>query len=161
MTTIALLQNSYKTTATRAQNSHYVLRMGDRRRKDPSRGERLGNLRLDVDKSAIHVAREIGVSKGRIYAWENGDPINSENLDKLADALDTSREFILDGTPPDRKPVGAEATVSEILEKVTAAEARQVQMQSDLARLILRVEALQEDLRSTRAPGGQARGGQG
>jgi len=78
----------------------------------------------------------------------------------LADALDTS-QFILDGTPPDRKPVGAEATVSEILEKVAAAEARQVQMQSDLARLILQVEALQEDLRSTRAPGGQARGGQG
>ncbi len=90
MTTIAPLQNFYKTTATRAQDSHYVLYMGERRRKDPSRGERLGNLRLDVDKSAIHVAREIGVSKGRIYAWENGDPINSENLDKLADALDTS-----------------------------------------------------------------------
>ncbi len=51
--------------------------------------------------------------------------------------------------------------MSEILEKVAAAEARQVQMQSDLARLILQVEALQEDLRSTRAPGGQARGGQG
>lgn len=135
--------------------------MAEGETRDLARGERIRDLVEEGAWSVTHLAREIGVDRGRIYDWMKGGPIRSNNVSALAEALGTTRAYLLSAEDPGPLPTGVEEAVRQILGRLTEADARQVQIQSDLAQLTLAVEGLRADLRSSREHGGQAQGGPG
>lgn len=139
----------------------YGFRMAEGVGRDEARGDRIRDLVQNGHWSATHLAREVGVDRTRIYDWMKGGAISSTNASELATALGTSRTYLLSGESPDPLAAGGDAAVRQLLEKMTEQQARQVEMQADLARLSLAVEGLREDLRSLRAPGGRVQGGRG
>lgn len=126
--------------------------------EDRERGLRISELVEDGGWQVAHLAREVGVDRGRIYDWMNGAPMNSTSLAALAGVLNTTREFLLTGNGPlSPKPSATEAGESEtqdLLRELVAG-------QQELTATALRVERLLRDRREQEQPGAQRRSGGG
>lgn len=133
--------------------------MGKRIPEDRERGLRISELVEDNGWQIAHLAREVGVDRGRIYDWMNGAPMNSTSLAALAGVLNTTREYLLTGEGSASPAPSTEAAAT--LMRLSEIRADQVTMQADLASLVLEIRGLREDLRSRRGLGARGRGGPG
>lgn len=63
-------------------------------------GDRIHQLRKSKDLTLEYVGAFVGVAKSTVRKWENGDieSIRSDKIQKLADLLGTTIEYLLDGT---------------------------------------------------------------
>jgi repressor LexA len=63
-------------------------------------GERIHKLRKDKGLTLEYIGKTTGVAKSTVRKWESGDiaSIRSVNLQRLADVLGTTIEYLLEGT---------------------------------------------------------------
>lgn len=63
-------------------------------------GDRIHTLRKEKGLTLEYIGKMTGVAKSTVRKWESGDiaSIRSVNLQKLADALGTTIEYLLEGT---------------------------------------------------------------
>lgn len=63
-------------------------------------GDRIHTLRKEKGLTLEYIGKMTGVAKSTVRKWESGDiaSIRSMNLQKLADALGTTIEYLLEGT---------------------------------------------------------------
>lgn len=63
-------------------------------------GDRIHTLRKEKGLTLEYIGKLTGVAKSTVRKWESGDiaSIRSANLQKLADALGTTIEYLLEGT---------------------------------------------------------------
>lgn len=69
-------------------------RGGEREHPDPARGRRIIDAREAKRLTQKKLAQAIGGTERRISDWQKGEPISTEYLLKLADALDVSADYI-------------------------------------------------------------------
>lgn len=62
-------------------------------------GDRIHQLRKEKDFTLEYIGKVVGVAKSTVRKWENGDitSIRSDKIQKLADVLGTTIEYLLDG----------------------------------------------------------------
>lgn len=161
MWVIPRLTDSQPTNTTKNPRKHYGLRMAKRIPEDRERGLRISELIEDGGWQVSHLAREIDADRSRIYDWMNGAAMNSASLTALAGALGTTREYLLTGEGPISREGEAGAAAAALQTQISEIRSDQVAMQSDLAKLVLEIQGLREDLRRIQAPGAQRQGGQG
>lgn len=134
--------------------------MAKRIPEDQERGIRISELVEDGGWQIAHLAREVGVDRGRIYDWMNGASMNSTSLAALAGVLNTTRQYLLTGEGEISPAVSEEAAAAATMRQLLEIRSDQVTMQNDLAALVLEIQGLRADLRSNQAPGAQGREGQ-
>lgn len=67
-------------------------------------GERLKELRQNLDLTQEDIAESLDVTAKTVSSWERGQKINSDNLQRLASTLHTSTDFLL-GLTNDPRPL--------------------------------------------------------
>lgn len=137
----------------------------------PGVGKRIRRVRKQHGLTQSEFGHRIDRAEGTVQQWETGRLTLTRGAALLiGQTFGVSPDWIWTETgdgpswPEFNDDAGREsaeeaAAVRQLLEKMTEQEARQVQMQNDVAQLTLLVEQLRADLRSNPAPGGQTQGG--
>lgn len=62
-------------------------------------GDRIHQLRKERGLTLDYIGKHVGVAKSTVRKWENGDieSIRSDNIQRLADILGTTFEYLMDG----------------------------------------------------------------
>jgi transcriptional regulator with XRE-family HTH domain len=101
-----------------------------RPKRDPARGQRIQELRRTLGfTSAAALAERLSVHVRSVENWEAGRPVDGPNLGRLAQALDTTTDYIWTGHE--------ETALSgdEVLDRLAAVEGR-IAREADLARFV-------------------------
>jgi transcriptional regulator with XRE-family HTH domain len=124
--------------------------------RDPDRGARIRQLRKAKGfTSAAALAQAVGVHPRTVDNWESGRPIDGPNLNRLAQALDTSAGLIWSGEDGEAgRPVALRAhdkRVREDLDAILSELGRIREQTAELASLLPDLVAETRDLRATTA----------
>lgn len=148
-------------------------------RRDPDRGARIKRLREQRHQTQADVASAVGCSSRAYWAWEAGGPLSSGNLHLLAQALNTTTDYIVSGI--EQRQNGRRA-LDERLRRLEAAvrlpagqretrdgtgrlDERVSRLEGDVARIVATLEGLllredeepPADLAAERRPGSDER----
>jgi len=84
---------------------------------DPERGKRIAALRrqrLDISQGAL--AKRLDIDKTTVHRWERGATPHGESLQRLAQALGCSAEYIMSGREPPQSRNGHSEAPPELVE---------------------------------------------
>lgn len=112
-----------------------------REHPDPVRGGRISDARNAQRLTQKSLALTIGGTERRISSWENGEPIGTENLLRLADALKVSADYLEFGTEralvptPNLIPISDDAQLDRIEEHTRTIAERLLAIEDRLTKL--------------------------
>lgn len=85
-----------------------------------SRGERIRRLREEEGYTRAELAEKIGISETALSKWEGDKQEPTKNLFELTEALEVSKDYILNGKEPENPDLTVTSNEYRLIKKFRA-----------------------------------------